>query len=73
MKEGGKLFTIYRDLRIFLFNISKLLGLDFRLLVFSRKSSVTEGTEIAFRLIHDLRSYFLKLNDTVESVYKRIE
>lgn len=61
MKEGGKLFTIYRDLRIFLFNISKLLGFDFRLLVFSRKSSVTEGTEIAFRLIHarDLRSYFL--------------
>lgn len=59
MKEGGKLFTIYRDLRIFLFNISKLLGLDFRLLVFSRKSLVTEGTEIAFRLIHDLRSYFL--------------
>lgn len=59
MKEGGKLFTIYRDLRIFLFNISKLLSFDFRLLVFSRKSSVTEGTEIAFRLIHDLRSYFL--------------
>lgn len=59
MKEGGKLFTIYRDLRIFLFNISKLLSFDFRLLVFSRKNSVTEGTEIAFRLIHDLRSYFL--------------